>query len=223
MKEMAIWGVTTDSYVGEEDLLLRVMKYQSEAIFLSSVADSHGDSKQCGEFNVPCQSLNVGIQHIVPSQYSQLLISEETIINGECSSLNVTIRSLQSPSAALVRLNSTITYDSGNLITTSENVRIESVKFSFVQSFSYSGDSLILGENGQPSLPFVEFSSVSQSEIIEYVVLNLTLLNIENGILHVDNCSISMLSFQKPSFLLNGDDQFPLEAPHSRIAQGIHK
>ncbi|KAH7832661.1 uncharacterized protein MONOS_3984 [Monocercomonoides exilis] len=205
VKDKAIWGCTTDSFEGEEDLLLRVMKYQSETIFVSSIAGNYTDSKQCGEFSKPCQSLNVGIQRIIPSLYSQLLILNQTEIVGKCDVLDVTIRSLQSPSAALVHLSSTITNE-GNLITTSENVRIERLKFSFWQLFSYSGNSIIHEASGQLSLSFVDFSSVGQSESIESIVLNSTLLNIENGILHVDNCSISMLSFKKIPFLLNGDE-----------------
>ncbi|KAH7832778.1 uncharacterized protein MONOS_6932 [Monocercomonoides exilis] len=205
VKDKAVWGCTTDSFEGEEDLLLRVMRYQSETIFVSSVADNRADSKQCGELDTPCHSLSFGVQHIIPSLYSQLLILEQTEIVGKCDVLDVTIRSLQSPSAALVHLNSTITNE-GSLITTSENVRIERLKFNFGQLFSYSGNSIIHETNGQLSLSFVDFSSVGQSESFESVVLNSTLLSIENGILHVDNCSISMLSFKKPSFLLNGDE-----------------
>ncbi|KAH7818762.1 uncharacterized protein MONOS_5301 [Monocercomonoides exilis] len=205
VKDLALWGCATDSFLNEEDLLMRVVKYQSETIFVSSVADNRADSKQCGEFNAPCQSLDTGVQHIIPSTYSQLLISEETIINGESSALNVIIRSLQSPSTALVYLTSTITNE-GSLITTSEKVRFESLKFNFDQLFSYSGNSIIHETSGQLSLSSVDFSSILESENIESVVLNSTLLSIENGILHVDNCSISMLSFKKPSFLLNGDE-----------------
>ncbi|KAH7825967.1 uncharacterized protein MONOS_4539 [Monocercomonoides exilis] len=204
VKDLAIWGVTTDSFVGEEDLLLRVVKYQSETIFVSSATGNHGDSKQCGEFGMPCQSLNVGVQHIIPSRYSQLLVLEETIINGECDVHDVIIRSLESPSTALLHLNSTINIHEGNLITTSEKVRIESVKFNFDQSFSYSGSSIIHEASGQLSLSFVDFSSVGESNINQLVVFNSTLLSIGKGILHVDNCSISMLSFKKYSFLLNG-------------------
>ncbi|KAH7815164.1 uncharacterized protein MONOS_12210 [Monocercomonoides exilis] len=139
VKDLSIWGCITDSFVGEEDLLLRVMKYQSETIFVSSVADNHEDSKQCGEFSMPCQSLNVGIQHIIPSPYSQLLILGQTEIIGKCDVLDVTIRSLQSPSAALVHLNPTININAGSLISISDTVRIEKLKFDFGQSFSYSG------------------------------------------------------------------------------------
>ncbi|KAH7816332.1 uncharacterized protein MONOS_9001 [Monocercomonoides exilis] len=206
VKELAIWGYTTDSFVGEEDLLLRVVKYQSETIFVSSATGNHTDSKQCGEFNMPCESLNVGVQHIIPSLYSQLLISKETLFVGECEAKDVIIRSLQPQSAAFVYLNSTIAGNEENLITISEKVRIESVKFNFGQSFSYSGSSIIHETNGQLSLSFVDFSSIGQSENIEAVDLNSTLMTIESGILHVDNCSISMLSFKKPSFLLNGDE-----------------
>ncbi|KAH7826237.1 uncharacterized protein MONOS_7675 [Monocercomonoides exilis] len=207
VKELAIWGCTTDSFVGEEDLLLRVVKYQSETIFVSSVSENSADSKQCGELSAPCHSLNLGVQHIIPSSYSQLLVSEETIMNGECEAKDVIFHSLQSQSAALVHLNSTININEGNIITTSENVRFERLKFDFDQSFSYSGSSVIHEASGQLSLSFVDFSSVGGSNIDQpVVVLNSTLLSIENGILHVDNCSVSILSFKKHSFLLDGDE-----------------
>ncbi|KAH7818157.1 uncharacterized protein MONOS_10021 [Monocercomonoides exilis] len=206
VKERAIWGCTTDSFVGEEDLLLRVMRYQSETIFVSSVAENHEDSKQCGEFDTPCHSLSFGVQHIIPSLYSQLLILGQTEIVGKCDVHDVTIRSLESPSAALVHLNSTINFNEGSLIRTSGNVRIERLKFSIGQLFSYSGRSVIHEANGQLSLSFVDFSSVGQSENIESVVLNSTLLKVENGNLHIDNCTITMLFFEKPSFLFCGNE-----------------
>ncbi|KAH7831695.1 uncharacterized protein MONOS_7915 [Monocercomonoides exilis] len=83
---MAMWGCTSDSFVGKEDLLFK------------------------------------------------LLISEQTIINGECCVQNVSIHSLESTSAALVYLNSTIVGDVGSLITTAGRIRIERAKFTFGQS-----------------------------------------------------------------------------------------
>ncbi|KAH7823175.1 uncharacterized protein MONOS_6291 [Monocercomonoides exilis] len=206
VKELAMWGCTTDSFVDEEDLLLRIVIYQSEAIFVSSVADNHTDSKQCGEFNTPCQSMSEGVTHIIPSFYSQLLISEESIIKRECDARDLTISSLQSPSGALAHLNSTINFNEGSLLTTLEKVRIERLKFNFGQSFSYSGSSIIHEASGELSLSFVDFSSVGESENIEAIILNSTLLSVENGILHIDNCSLSLLSFKKPSFVFNGEE-----------------
>ncbi|KAH7826051.1 uncharacterized protein MONOS_4179 [Monocercomonoides exilis] len=222
VKDLAIWGCTTDSFVGEEDLLLRVVKYQSETIFVSSSATgNHGDSKQCGELSAPCQSLDVGVQHTIPSSYSQLLISKETIINGECDVHDVIIRSLESPSTALVHLNSTININEGNLLKTSEKVRMESVKFNFDQSLSYSGSSIIHESSGQLSLSFVDFSSVGGSNINQpSVVLNSTLLSVVKGIVHVDNCSVSLLSFKNPFFQFCGDQismtNFKLEQIESK-------
>eukprot|EP00770_Monocercomonoides_exilis_P010838 MONOS_10785.1-p1 / transcript=MONOS_10785.1 / gene=MONOS_10785 / organism=Monocercomonoides_exilis_PA203 / gene_product=unspecified product / transcript_product=unspecified product / location=Mono_scaffold00504:43502-48745(+) / protein_length=1748 / sequence_SO=supercontig / SO=protein_coding / is_pseudo=false len=206
VKDLAVWGCTTDSFEGEEDLLLRVVKYLSETIFVSSVSENHKNSKQCGEFSMPCQSLDVGVQHIIPSSYSQLLISKETVIVGECEAMDLIVRSLQSSSAALVHLNSTMNINERNLITTSETVRIEKLKFNFGQSFSYSGSSIIHEASGQLSLSSIDFSSAGESKGIQFVILNSTLLSIENGILHVDNCSVSLLSFKKPSFLFSGKE-----------------
>ncbi|KAH7821881.1 uncharacterized protein MONOS_5149 [Monocercomonoides exilis] len=128
------------------------------------------------------------------------------IINGESSALNVIVRSLESISSALVHLNSTIVSDEGSIITTTGIVRIERLKFNFDQSFSYSGGSLIHETNGQLSLSFVDFSSVGESNSILSVSLNSSLLSVENGIVHVDNCSITMLSFKKSLFLFCGDE-----------------
>ncbi|KAH7829015.1 uncharacterized protein MONOS_5227 [Monocercomonoides exilis] len=205
VKELSMWGCTTDSFVGEEDLLLRVVKYQSETVFVSSVADNHSDSKQCGESSKPCESMNVGVQHIIPSSYSQLLISEETIINGEYEAKDVSIHSLKPPFAAFVYLDSTISDNEGILISTSETVRIERLKFNFWQSFFYSGNSIIQEVSGQLSLSFVDFSSIGGSNSIQTVALDSSLLSLKSGILNVDNCSITMLSFKKPSFVLRGD------------------
>ncbi|KAH7815662.1 uncharacterized protein MONOS_8235 [Monocercomonoides exilis] len=206
VKELAIWGCTSDSFEGEEDLLLRVVKYQSETIFVSACAENHSDFNSCGELHGPCESLNVGVKHIIPSSYSQLLISKETAMRGKCSIHDVVVHPLESPPAALVHLNSTISGDAGGVITTSGKVRIESVKLDFGQSFSFSGSSVVHETSGQLSLSFVDFSSVGESNSIQPVVLNSSLLSIESGILHVDNCSVSLLSFKKPSFLLSGDE-----------------
>ncbi|KAH7815767.1 uncharacterized protein MONOS_3749 [Monocercomonoides exilis] len=161
VKELAIWGCTIDSFEGEEDLLLRVVKYQSETILVSSVADNHGDCKQCGGFEAPCESLSEGVQHIIPSRYSQLLISEQTIINGECCVQNVSIHSLESTSAALVYLNSTIVGDVGSLITTAGRIRIERAKFTFGQSYAHSSCAAVNGTNGEHSFSFENFASSS--------------------------------------------------------------
>ncbi|KAH7821102.1 uncharacterized protein MONOS_11182 [Monocercomonoides exilis] len=208
VKELAIWGCTTDSFEGEEDLLLRVKIFRSETVFVSAVIDNHEDSRECGVFEAPCRSLSEGMHHIIPSLFSQLLILRQTEIVGKCAAHDVIIRSLEAPSTALVFLNSTIVDDNddGSLIAASENVRIERLKFNFCQSFSYSGNSIIHEANGQLSLSFVDFSFVGESENIEAIVLNSTLLSIERGILHVDNCTITMLSFKKPSFLLGGNE-----------------
>ncbi|KAH7821076.1 uncharacterized protein MONOS_12905 [Monocercomonoides exilis] len=208
VKELAMWGCTTDSFEGEEDLLLRVKIFRSETIFVSAVIDNHEDSRECGVFEAPCRSLSEGMHHIIPSLFSQLLILRQTEIVGKCAAHDVIIRSLEAPSTALVFLNSTIVDDNddGSLIAASENVRIERLKFNFGQSFSYSGNSIIHEANGQLSLSYVDFSFVGESENIEAIVLNSTLLSIEKGILHVDNCTITMLSFKKPSFLLGGDE-----------------
>ncbi|KAH7822795.1 uncharacterized protein MONOS_7091 [Monocercomonoides exilis] len=213
VKDLAMWGCTTDSFVGEEDLLLRVVKYQSETIFVSSAADNHEDSKQCGEFDKPCESLNEGVQHIVPSQYSQLLVSHQTAICAPCSATSVSIRSLESPSSALVRLDTPIQHCPA-ILATSANVRIECLDFLFSQSFSHTGSAVVCHTDGHLSLSFVQFASSSPSSATSPaahpVLLNSSLLAIEGGHLTVDNCSVLHLAFALPPFLLSAANRVAL-------------
>eukprot|EP00770_Monocercomonoides_exilis_P008971 MONOS_8926.1-p1 / transcript=MONOS_8926.1 / gene=MONOS_8926 / organism=Monocercomonoides_exilis_PA203 / gene_product=unspecified product / transcript_product=unspecified product / location=Mono_scaffold00351:40159-40774(+) / protein_length=135 / sequence_SO=supercontig / SO=protein_coding / is_pseudo=false len=108
----------------EEDLLKRIVKCQSETVFVSSARDIHDDSKQCGGLDKPCSTLSEGLLHIIPSLFSQLLISGYTAILSRCNVLNFIIRSLESPSPAQVFLNSTIPHGS-SIIATSEKEQIE--------------------------------------------------------------------------------------------------
>ncbi|KAH7827643.1 uncharacterized protein MONOS_7494 [Monocercomonoides exilis] len=196
VKELAMWGCITDSFEREEDLLLKVEKYQSETIFVSSVSENHKDSKQCGEFSMPCQSLYVGVQHIIPSSYSQLLISRETVIVGEYEAMDLIIRSLQSSSAALVHLNSIITYDansslvmkdvtisnssSGGLSVSAGNATIEKGEFlnnnPFIEKYPSMRRNIICSDSASLTIsrdvelvetyPFEEKSFVSETEVI---------------------------------------------------------
>ncbi|KAH7822715.1 uncharacterized protein MONOS_15386 [Monocercomonoides exilis] len=217
VKDLAMWGCTTDSFVGEEDLLLRVVKYQSETIFVSSAADNHEDSKQCGEFGKPCESLNEGVQHIVQSQYSQLLVSLQTAICAPCSAASMSIRSLESPSSALVHLDTPIQHCPA-ILATSANVRIECLDFLFSQSFSHTGSAVVCHTDGHLSLSFVQFASSATSSATSPttspaahpVLLNTSLLAIEGGHLTVDNCSVLHLAFALPPFLLSAADHVAL-------------
>ncbi|KAH7816610.1 uncharacterized protein MONOS_18204 [Monocercomonoides exilis] len=201
VKDLAIWGCTSDMYLDEEDLLKRVVKYQSETVFVSSASDNHEDSKQCGGLDGPCSTLSEGLLHIIPSLYSQLLISDRTAILSKCNALNVTIRSLESPSTALVFLNSEIP-DGDSLITTSEKVRIESLSFSVGSSFSFSGEACISETNGQLYLSSILFASDMLSNSTHHVALNLSLLRVVSGLLFIDNCTVLEISFEQPVFLL---------------------
>ncbi|KAH7825773.1 uncharacterized protein MONOS_14320 [Monocercomonoides exilis] len=209
VKDLAIWGCTSDMYLDEEDLLKRIVKYQSETVFVSSAGDNHEDSKQCGGLDGPCSTLSEGLLHVIPSLFSQLLISSRTAILSRCNVLNVTIRSLESPSPAQVFLNSTIPCGS-SIITTSEKVRIESLSFSVGSSFSFSGGSLISETNGQLYLSSVLFASEVPSNSIHPIAFNSALLSVESGLLLIDNCTVLEISFEQPVFRLTGSSKVSL-------------
>ncbi|KAH7816164.1 uncharacterized protein MONOS_18257 [Monocercomonoides exilis] len=130
VKELAIWGCTADDYGDEEDLLGRVYVFRSEFIFVSSIVGNSSNSKNCGEMKSACSSLNVGVSHIIPSDYSQLLIWNETILAGSCSAQKVTIKSMEASRNAEIKVNEMNLAGEG-AVTTSESVRIEKVSFVF--------------------------------------------------------------------------------------------
>ncbi|KAH7815836.1 uncharacterized protein MONOS_10256 [Monocercomonoides exilis] len=188
-------------YLDEEELLKRTVKDQYETVFISFAWDNHEDSKQCGGLDGPCSTLSEGLLHIIPSLFSQQLISSRTAILSRCYVLNVTIHSLESPSPAHVFLNSAIPHSS-SIIATSEKVRIESLSFSVGSSFSFSGGALISETNGQLYLSSVLFASGMLSNSIHHMALNSSLLRVASGLLFIDNCTVSEISFEQPLFLL---------------------
>ncbi|KAH7814717.1 uncharacterized protein MONOS_18457 [Monocercomonoides exilis] len=196
-------------HLDKEDLLKRIVKYQSETVFVSSAGDNHEESKQCGGLDGPCSTLGEVLLNIIPSLFSQLLIFNRTVILRRCNALNETIRSLESPLPEQVFLNSTIPHGS-SIIATSEKVRIESLSFSVGSSFSFSGGALVSETNGQLYLSSVLFASEVPSNSIHPIAFNSALLSVESGRLSIDNCTVSEISFEQPVFRLTGSSKVSL-------------
>ncbi|KAH7816163.1 uncharacterized protein MONOS_16042 [Monocercomonoides exilis] len=199
VKELAIWGCTADDYGDEEDLLGRVYVFRSEFIFVSSIVGNSSNSKNCGEMKSACSSLNVGVSHIIPSDYSQLLIWNETILAGSCSAQKVTIKSMEASRNAEIKVNEMNLAGEG-AVTTSESVRIEKVSFVFGVMQNVVCSCLIHQLNGSLILESVSFLSESGSLENSQTLFDFSLLVVENGIFEADRCSIGYLEFSKPMF-----------------------
>ncbi|KAH7814669.1 uncharacterized protein MONOS_18495 [Monocercomonoides exilis] len=204
--ELAIWGCTADNYGDEEDLLRRVFVFRSEFIFVSSVVGNSSDSKQCGEMKSTCSSLDVGVSHIIPSDYSQLLIWNETTLTGSCSAQRVTIKSMEASRNAEIKVSEISLADEG-VVRTSESVRLEKVSFVFGGMQNVVCSCLIHQLNGSLILESVSFHSESRTTANPQLLFDASLIVVEDGVFEADACSVNSLGFTKPVFNILGSER----------------
>ncbi|KAH7821018.1 uncharacterized protein MONOS_14678 [Monocercomonoides exilis] len=199
VRELAIWGCTADNYGDEEDLLRRVFVFRSEFIFVSSIVENRSDSKQCGEMKSTCRSLNVGVSHIIPSDYSQLLIWNETELTGSCSAEKVTIKSMEASRNGEIKVNEINLADEG-AVRTSESVRFEKVSFVFCGTENIVCSCLMHQLNGSLILESVSFVSESRTAENTQTLFDFSLIVVEEGLFEADRCSVGHLKFSKAIF-----------------------
>ncbi|KAH7815310.1 uncharacterized protein MONOS_4506 [Monocercomonoides exilis] len=199
VRELAIWGCTSDNYGDEEDLLRRVFVFRSEFIFVSSIVENSSYSKQCGEMKSTCSSLNVGVSHIIPSDYSQLLIWNETELTGSCSAEKVTIKSMEASRNGEIKVNEINLADEG-AVRTSESVRFEKVSFVFCGMGNVVCLCLIRQLNGSLILESVSFLSESGSMENSQTLFDFSLIVVEDGLFEAEKCIVGHLIFSKAVF-----------------------
>eukprot|EP00770_Monocercomonoides_exilis_P016291 MONOS_16245.1-p1 / transcript=MONOS_16245.1 / gene=MONOS_16245 / organism=Monocercomonoides_exilis_PA203 / gene_product=unspecified product / transcript_product=unspecified product / location=Mono_scaffold01588:8-4772(-) / protein_length=1588 / sequence_SO=supercontig / SO=protein_coding / is_pseudo=false len=201
VKELAIWGSISDNFRDEEDLLRRVFVFRSEFIFVSSIMENSSDSKNCGEMKSACSSLNVGMDHVIPSDYSQLLIWNETILKGSCSTQRTAIKSMEPSKNSLIMV-AEIHSDGMGVITTSDSVRFEKVSFAFNEMQVVDCLCIINQLNGSLILESVSFQSESRPFKNSESFFDFSLLEVENGMLEANGCSVCGLKLTKSAFIV---------------------
>ncbi|KAH7815329.1 uncharacterized protein MONOS_4486 [Monocercomonoides exilis] len=210
VRELAIWGCTADNYGDEEDLLRRVFVFRSEFIFVSSIAENSSDSKQCGEMKNTCRSLNVGVSHIIPSDYSLLFVWNETILTGSCSAQKMTIKSMEASRNGEIKVRE-IELGSEGAVRTSESVRIEKVSFVFGGMGNVVCSCLIHQLNGSLILESVSFFSESRTAENSQTIFDFSLIVVEEGLFEADRCSVGHLKFSKTVFNILHSDRATFE------------
>ncbi|KAH7828024.1 uncharacterized protein MONOS_13018 [Monocercomonoides exilis] len=199
VKELAIWGCTADNYGDEEDLLRRVFVFRSEFIFVSSIVENSSNSKQCGEMKSTCSSLDVGVSHIIPSDYSQLYIWNETTLASSCSAEKVTIKSMEASRNGEIKVNEINLADEG-AVTTSKSVRFEKVSFVFGGMGNVVCSCLIHQLNGSLILESVSFLSENRTTENIQTLFDFSLIVVEEGVFEAEKCGIGHLKFSKHVF-----------------------
>ncbi|KAH7824441.1 uncharacterized protein MONOS_15105 [Monocercomonoides exilis] len=183
-----------------------VFVFRSEFIFVSSVVGNSSDSKQCGEMKSTCSSLDVGVSHIIPSDYSQLLIWNETTLTGSCSAQRVTIKSMEASRNAEIKVSEISLADEG-VVRTSESVRLEKVSFVFGGMQNVVCSCLIHQLNGSLILESVSFHSESRTTANPQLLFDASLIVVEDGVFEADACSVNSLGFTKPVFNILGSER----------------
>ncbi|KAH7829924.1 uncharacterized protein MONOS_14871 [Monocercomonoides exilis] len=210
VKDLAIWGCAVNDYGDEEDLLGRVYVFRSEFIFVSSIVGNSSDSKNCGEMKGACSSLNIGVSHVIPSDYSQLYIWNETTLTGSCSAQKVTIKSMESNRNSEIKVRE-IKLGDKEAVTTLGSVRFEKVSFVFGGIQNVVCSSLILQLNGSLILESVSFLSESRTTENSHTLYNFSLLVVENGIFEAEKCNVDHLRLLKPVFMILNSERATFE------------
>ncbi|KAH7821461.1 uncharacterized protein MONOS_11083 [Monocercomonoides exilis] len=210
VKELAIWGCTADNYGDEEDLLRRVFVFRSEFIFVSSILGNNSDSKNCGEMKGACSSLNVGVSHIIPSDYSQLYVWNETRLTGSCSAKKVTIKSMEANRNAEIKIWE-INLGGEGVVKTSEFARLERVKFVFEGTGNIGCSCLMHQLSGSLILESVSFLIENRSEENSQILFDCSLIVVEDGLFEADRCGVGHLIFSKPVFQILSSERATFE------------
>ncbi|KAH7821099.1 uncharacterized protein MONOS_17787 [Monocercomonoides exilis] len=210
VRELAIWGCTADNYGDEEDLLRRMFGFRSEFIFVSSIVENSSDSKQCGEMKSTCSSLNVGVSHIIPSDYSQLFVWNETELTGSCSAEKVTIKSMEASRNGEIKVKE-IELGSEGVVRTSESVRFENVSFVFGGMGNIVCSCLMHQLNGSLILESVSFLSESRTTENTQIIFDFSLIVVEEGLFEAEKCIVGHLSFSNPVFEILSSERATFE------------
>ncbi|KAH7830992.1 uncharacterized protein MONOS_12998 [Monocercomonoides exilis] len=192
-QELAIWGCTAQNHADEQDLLLVVIACQRETIFASSSAFNASDSRQCGEMSEPYISLNASPPHIIPSVYSNLLVDEISLVSGEASTHDITVKSLVAEGVrGNIMLNGSIDSKASSLISCQLRVKIEFLSFLFGRVFSSLHSSLLPRTDNNSSIAdtiFAQEASGGGSEI----ELNCSIVEMSRGRLTMSDCTFADL------------------------------
>eukprot|EP00770_Monocercomonoides_exilis_P004511 MONOS_4490.1-p1 / transcript=MONOS_4490.1 / gene=MONOS_4490 / organism=Monocercomonoides_exilis_PA203 / gene_product=unspecified product / transcript_product=unspecified product / location=Mono_scaffold00120:29305-38289(+) / protein_length=2995 / sequence_SO=supercontig / SO=protein_coding / is_pseudo=false len=199
VRELAIWGCTADNYGDEEDLLRMVFVFRSEFIFVSSIVENSSDSKQCGEMKSTCSSLNVGVSHIIPSDYSLLFVWNETELTGSCSAEKVTIKSMEASRNGKIKVRE-IELGNKGVVRTSESVRFEKVSFVFGGMGNVVCSCLIHQLSGSLILESVSFLSENRTTENSQTLFDFSLIVVDEGLFEAEKCIVGHLKFSKPVF-----------------------
>ncbi|KAH7832464.1 uncharacterized protein MONOS_3827 [Monocercomonoides exilis] len=200
VKDLAMWGCSEGGYATEEDLLLLVVIYRSETIFVSGATINSSNTKQCGEIALPCSSLDVGARHVIGSQYSQILVEKSTTLENELALRSVSVKSFNSEISASVIVEGIIGGNAKSVISVKQSITFERICFDFGEIMKSEHKSLILAEDGRLRLYVVEFRRKESEEFAKKIDVPLRLVEANGGSITFDSCTVSDLSFQNCLF-----------------------
>ncbi|KAH7827848.1 uncharacterized protein MONOS_7872 [Monocercomonoides exilis] len=198
----AIYGRDDCEYKDDTNLIEFVTIHQSDTIIVSSVNGS--DERQCGTNILPCDSIDYGLTHLTSDFMSVMIVIEESMIGGE---MNLDEMSLSSKSREMceVEVKSGISRARGALVITTGTVSLMRVNFVFDSNFISLHKSLISPEGGILEIVNCSFTTkrLIEEGNAELASIPFHLINIENGELQLDGCTISDLILQKSALSLS--------------------
>ncbi|KAH7825731.1 uncharacterized protein MONOS_13060 [Monocercomonoides exilis] len=205
-RTFAIWGCTMQTFEDEEDLLLRVAPFMDYVVFASSTAPEASDSIHCGSSSAPCESVNVGLRHVISSTYSILFIFGNSLIAGPASARDVAIRSADRVETATVHLDQPANgAEEEGIVVCTLRVEIDLITFAFGAHFSSPHPSLLHVKSGSLVLSRTMFSAqdmLNTPSASNEQTLQLSMVRVAQGSLSILQSRIASMRIALPFLLI---------------------
>ncbi|KAH7825765.1 uncharacterized protein MONOS_9733 [Monocercomonoides exilis] len=205
-RTFAIWGCTMRTFEDEEDLLLRVAPFMDYVVFASSTAPEASDAIHCGSSSAPCESVNVGLRHVISSTYSILFIFGNSLIAGPASARDVAIRSADRMEAATVHLDQPMNgVEEEGIIECTLRVEIDLITFAFGAHFSSPHPSLLCVKSGSLILSRALFSAKNMLNTLSASneqILQLSMVRVAQGSLSILQSRIASMRITLPFLMI---------------------
>ncbi|KAH7825783.1 uncharacterized protein MONOS_7112 [Monocercomonoides exilis] len=205
-RTFAIWGCTMQTFEDEEDLLLKMLPFMDYVVFSSSTAPEASDAIHCGSSSAPCESVNVGLRHVISGTYSILFIFNDSLIAGPASARDVAIRSADRMEAATVHLDQPVNgAEEEGIIACTLRVEIELITFAFGAHFSSPHPSLLCVKSGSLVLSRTMFSAqdmLNTPSASNEQTLQLSMVSVAQGSLSILQSRIASMRIALPFLMI---------------------
>eukprot|EP00770_Monocercomonoides_exilis_P016385 MONOS_16339.1-p1 / transcript=MONOS_16339.1 / gene=MONOS_16339 / organism=Monocercomonoides_exilis_PA203 / gene_product=unspecified product / transcript_product=unspecified product / location=Mono_scaffold01660:7-5624(-) / protein_length=1872 / sequence_SO=supercontig / SO=protein_coding / is_pseudo=false len=165
MRQNGMCGMDRTQHTVEAiDLMGIITIFQSDTIVVSSSREKGGkNERSCGMPEVPCRSIDYGVEHVTWDYVSQMFVEEESVIERECDFVEMRVLSSGGDMAQIIVKGIEEQRREG-VIATQRNVEVTGLGFVFAEGAEWSHARLIEVQSGMLRIRLCTFSTMQNGE-----------------------------------------------------------